>query len=298
MTPRAFRRRGTTAKVPWPLAVMLSLPALVGIIIVFLVPFIGTIRLSFTTWFGVGEAEPVGLRNYDALFSDPTFYSSIRVTVLYTLLSALGIVILATVTAMSVRRGRLATVLRIVWFLPAIAPGTAVAVFWAFALQPVSGAVNGLLGIVGLGDTHAWLASPRDAIYVVIAVTIWAGVAFPFLLIVGAIERVAPEIYEAAQLDGAGATRQAFHITLPLIRPVLAMVTVLELIWNFNSFTTVWAMTKGGPAEATNTLPVRLYVDAFQNFEFGEAAALGVMTSVVLVVIGLVGLRFANRSAV
>ncbi|MBN9618767.1 MAG: sugar ABC transporter permease, partial [Actinobacteria bacterium] len=123
---------------------------------------------------------------------------------------------------------------------------------------------------------------------------IWSGVAFPFLLLVGAIKRIAPDIYEAARLDGASGWRQAWLITLPLIQPVLVMVTLLELIWNFNSFTLIWGMTKGGPAEATSTLPVQLYVDAFQNFDYGQASALGVVTSVVLVAVGVVGLRFAT----
>lgn len=299
MSASPFRRRGKTARVSWPLALLLSLPALAAIVVVFGVPLVETIRLSFTSWPGVGRATPAGTANYRALFADSTFYSSIRVTVLYTLVSATGIVALATVTAMAVRRGRAATLLRIIWFIPAIAPGTAIAVFWAFAVQPLSGAVNGLLGKLGLGNSHTWLASPRYAIYVVIGVTIWAGVAFPFLLMVGAIERISPEIYEAAELDGAVGWRHHWHITLPLIQPVLAMVTVLELIWNFNSFTLVWAMTKGGPADATETLPVRLYLDAFLNYNYGEAAALAVLTSVVLVLIGMVGLRFANsRSAV
>ena len=111
------------------------------------------------------------------------------------------------------------------------------------------------------------------------AVGIWAGVAFPFLIIVGAVARISPELYEAAELDGATGWRQTRHVTLPLIQPVLVMLPMLELIWNFNSFTLIWAMTRGGPVSSTSTLPVRLYTAAFRDFDYGEASAIGVMAS-------------------
>jgi len=288
--PEGGRRNKLTS----PLAVLLSVPAIVGIVVVYLVPFLGTIRLSFSTWPGVGRVAPAGTANYRFLFSDPTFYDSLRITLLFAVVITAGVMILATATAMSVRRGRGSTALRVIWFLPAIAPPTAIAVYWGFSFQPISGAVNGILGKVGLGSGHAWLASLTEARWAVMGVAIWAGVAFPFLVLVGAIARISPSLYEAADLDGAPKWRQAWNVTLPMIQPVLVMITVLELIWNFNSFTFIWAMTRGGPVSSTSTLPVRLYSDAFVHFNFGEASAIGVMASVVLVAAGLIGLRFAN----
>jgi ABC-type sugar transport system permease subunit len=273
---------------------LLSTPAIVGIIVVFLVPLIITVKLSFSSWSGVGPVKPVGTANYRNLLSDSTFYASVRITLLFSVVVTIGIMLLATITAMAVRRGRAAAALAVIWFLPAIAPGVAIAVFWGFAFQPISGAVNAILGKLGLGSSHAWLASPSTARWAVMAVGIWAGVAFPFLIIVGAIARISSEIYEASQIDGASGWRQAWYITVPMIQPVLVTVAVLELIWNFNSFTLIWAMTRGGPVDSTSTLPVRLYTTAFTNFDFGEAAAIGVMASVVLVAAGIIGLRFAN----
>lgn len=293
-TAKLTRRKSKTSKVRWPLVLILSLPAIAGIVLVYLVPFIGTIRTSFGTWNGIGKIQPAGTANYRTLFDDSTFYDSVRITVLFAVVVTVGVMLLATITAMSVRRGRMSTPLRVIWFLPAIAPGTAIAVFWGFAFQPISGAVNGVLGKLGLGSGHAWLASPDQARWAVMAVAIWAGVAFPFLILLGAMARISADTYDAALLDGATGWRSAWHITIPLVQPVLVMLTVLELIWNFNSFTLIWAMTKGGPVASTSTLPVRLYTDAFKDFNFGEASAIGVMASVVLVAAGLIGLRFAN----
>lgn len=276
----------------------LSLPALAGIVLVFLVPLIGTIRLSFSKWSGIGRAEPAGTSNYRKIFSDPTFFGSVRLTLLFAVVVAAGIMIVATLTAVSVRRGRVSALLRVVWFLPAIVPGTAIAVFWGLAFQPISGAVNGVLGRLGLGSNHAWLASPDTARWAVMGVGIWAGVAFPFLIIVGAVARISPELYEAAELDGASGWRQVRYVTLPMIQPVLVMLSVLEVIWNFNSFTLIWAMTKGGPVSSTSTLPVRLYTAAFRDFDYGEASAIGVLASVVLIIAGLIGLRLANSRSI
>jgi ABC-type sugar transport system permease subunit len=275
------------------------MPAIVSIVIVFLVPLVGTVRVSFSKWSGIGPVEPAGTANYRKLFSDPTFFSSVRLTLLFAVVVAFGVMIVATLTAVAARRGRGSAALRVVWFLPAIVPGAAIAVFWGLAFQPISGAVNGVLGKLGLGSNHAWLASPDTARWVVMAVGIWAGAAFPFLIIVGAITRIAPELYEAAELDGATGWRQMRYVTLPMIQPVLVMLTVLEIIWNFNSFTLIWAMTRGGPVSSTSTLPVRLYTAAFRDFDYGEASAIGVLASVVLIAAGLIGLRLANsRSAV
>lgn len=293
-TPRRHGRVKRTSGIGWPLAVAFSLPAAAAIFAVYLVPFIGTIRLSFTEWPGIGDPKPVGLANYRDLLTDPSFYGSVRITILFAVVVTIGVMVLATVTAMAVRQGRLAGMLRVIWFLPAIAPGTAIAVFWSFAFQPISGAVNGLLGLVGLGSSHAWLASPSQARWAVMAVAIWAGVAFPFLILVGAIGRISADLYEAAQLDGAVGWRQAWYVTIPMIQPVLVMLTLLQLIWSFNSFTIIWALTRGGPVESTSVLPVRLYTEAFRDFSFGAASTIGVLSSVVLVVAGLVGLRFVN----
>ena len=270
-----------------------------GIVVVFLVPLLGTIRLSFSKWSGIGTPEPAGTANYRKLFSDPTFFSSVRLTLLFAVVVAVGVMVLATATAVSVRKGRVSAAFRVIWFLPAIVPGAAIAVFWGLAFQPISGAVNGVLGRLGLGSNHAWLASPDTARWAVMAVGIWAGVAFPFLIIVGAVARISPDLYEAAELDGATGWRQTRHVTLPLIQPVLVLLLMLELIWNFNSFTLIWAMTRGGPVSSTSTLPVRLYTAAFRDFDYGEASAIGVMASVVLIAAGLIGMRLANsRSAV
>jgi ABC-type sugar transport system permease subunit len=219
------------------------------------------------------------------------------VTVEFAALSTVGIVVLATLLAAAVSAGvRGSPFYRVVWFLPGIAPVTAVGIFWSQAVAPELGAVNVVLGWLGLGDTHAWLSQTSTAIYPTAGAAIWAGVGFAFILILGATEQIEVSVYEAATIDGARRVRQFFSITLPLIRPVLAITIMLEFIWAANGFTMVWAMTGGGPGDATTTLPVLIYLKAFQFSDYGLASAMAVLSGAVLFLLGLVGLRMSDSA--
>ncbi|MEA5117992.1 MAG: sugar ABC transporter permease, partial [Propionicimonas sp.] len=114
-----------------------------------------------------------------------------------------------------------------------------------------------------------------------------------FLLILGAMEQIDIAVYEAARIDGAGYWAAFWSITVPLIRPVLAITLLLELIWNFNGFTVIWALTQGGPGYATSTLPVLVYRTAFQQIDFGLGSAMAVMGGVILTLVGVAALRLS-----
>ncbi|MEW2396322.1 sugar ABC transporter permease [Streptomyces sp. NPDC046862] len=258
-------------------------------------PLVQSVWLSLTDWSGIGSAHFVGLRNFRAAFSDGSVAHSTLVTVQFAFLTAAGTVVVATLLAVAVSAGaRGSAFYRIVWFLPGIAPVTAVAIFWAQSMAPQQGAVNVVLGWLGLGDTHAWLAGTSTAIYPTIGAAVWAGVGFAFVLILGATEQIDVSLYEAATIDGAGRVRQFVSITLPMIRPVLTVTTMLEVVWAANGFTMVWAMTNGGPGNATTTLPVLIYQQAFQFTNYGLASAMAVLSGVALFVLGLIGLRMST----
>ncbi len=281
------------------LVLLAALPALLLLVGVFAYPIVQTVQLSLSDWRGFGPMDWVGLDNYTDVLSSTAFWNALRTTVVFALAATVCIVATALLLAVAATRGqRFDAAFRAMWFLPAIVPGTAAAVFWSISVQPQSGVINALLGFLGLGSDHAWLASPDTALWVIVGVAAWTSTAFPFLLLAGAIDRVPVEVYEAARIDGAGEWQQFWHFTLPLIRPVLTMVVALQLIWNFNAFTLVWAMTKGGPAGSTTILPVLLYQEGFKNGDFGTAAAMGVISSVLLIALGALTLRrSASRAA-
>ncbi len=281
----------TSAWVPW----VAIAPAVLLILAFFAVPVVQALRISTSDWRGIGAIDFVGLDQYAAVFASEDFYRSLGQTLLFSVASSVGIVTVATLLAAAISRGvRGARVYRVVWFIPAVAPAAAVAVYWQTAFQPAFGTVNYVLGLLGLGNTWAPLAAPATAIYPVILVSIWSGVGFAFILILGAMEQIPVSVYEAAKVDGASPTRQFFSITLPLVRPVLAITATLNLIWAFNNFTTVWGLTKGGPGSATTTLPVLVYKDAFQSGDYAQATAVAVVASAILLVLGLVAMNITR----
>jgi ABC-type sugar transport system permease subunit len=182
-------------------------------------PIIDLVRTSLSQWSGIGQPTFIGLENYLAIFSDEAVGSALLRSVTLGVGASVGISAIATVLAALVSGGiRGSSLYRIIWFLPAIAPPSAVAVFWALSVQPRSGAVNAFLGSIGLGDTHALLADPATAMGVIIGVAIWQGVGFAFLVILGAIEDVPVAVYEAASIDGCSpGAGKAW--TLPVGRP-------------------------------------------------------------------------------
>jgi len=274
-------------------------PAAVMLLAFFGAPLVQLARTSLSTWIGIGDMTFTGLDNYREVLASEDFYHSLLASVTLGVGTAVGITVIAVVLAALVSSSmRGSNVYRVLWFLPAIAPPAAVAVFWGLSFQPRTGLLNSILGGLGLGDSHAWLASPRQALYAVMAVAIWQGVGFAFLILLGAVEEVPVSVYEAAALDGASSTRVFFAMTLPMIRPVLSMVALLEVIWAFNAFTLVWALTTGGPGDSTAILPVLVYKEAFQFGNFGPAAAISVLGGAVLLVLGVLGQRLGGQKAV
>lgn len=289
---RLLPRTAGTNFIPVALGI---LPALLLLLAFVGLPIIGAIRLSFSKWAGIGPVRWIGLSNYIEILSDPQTLRTLWTTTWYAAASATLIVVLALFLAAAVSgRVRGSVFYRIVWFLPGIAPAAAAAIFWANAFQPNTGAINVILGAIGLGASHAWLATSSTALLPVIVVTVWGGVGFAFLILLGAIEQIEGSLYEASTIDGATKFQQFRFITLPMVRPTMVILWLLEFIWAFNGFTIVWAMTRGGPGNATATLPVVIYKEAFQFTHFGPATALAVVGGVFLLSVGLIALRIGR----
>ena len=271
------------------------IPVFVLLFVFLALPMINSIKLSFSRWGGLGPLEAVGVNNYKFLFTDPQMRYSSRITIFYAFTVAFFVVAIGTLLAAAVSanvRGHKA--MKLIWFFPGIAPPTAVAIFWSSGFQPESGVVNILLGKIGLGNNHAWLASSDTALYPVIFVGVWSAVGFAFLVILGAVEQIPVSLREAALVDGANMRQQFTKITLPLIRPILMTIFTLEIIWTFNGFTVVWAMTNGGPSDSTSILPILAYKEAFRYGRFGTAAAMAVITGIFLMVVGTIGIRLSR----
>jgi ABC-type sugar transport system permease subunit len=277
-----------------PRALLIS-PAFLAIFVVLIIPLAATIWLSFTSWQGVGTPQFIGLGNYRSMISSGDFFSMLWRTLTFAGVASVGAVILGIALAELIRTGtKGGSVFAALWFIPVVTPVTAVGIFFSNAMTPLTGGLNVALGDLGLGNTHNWLFDPHMAIFALSGVWIWIEAGFVFVISLSAMRAVPPELYESARIDGARALRNFRSITMPLIWPVVGMVFLLQLVYTFNGFVLIWSMTMGGPGNATETLPVEIYRQAFLNGAFGYASAIGVGGGFVLAVITLLVLRLTR----
>lgn len=281
-----------------PLSVGLgTVPALLLIGLFLGVPAILALRLSMSRWSGYGSPEFVGFKNYVEAFASNGFWGTVLLTIWFAAICSILTTIVAILLASAVnQKVKGHGFYKVIWFLPGLAPGAAVGIFWANSFLPDQGVFNIIRGWFGLSTDTALLSDPSTAFGPIIFVSVWASVGFSFLILLGAMQQIPRNLYEASRLDGATPRDQLWTITLPLVRPTVGVLLILAFIGSFNNFTTIWAMTRGGPGDATSILPVQVYVQAFQFTNFGPAAALAVIGSVFLIVVGGLGLRLSRSS--
>jgi raffinose/stachyose/melibiose transport system permease protein len=261
-------------------------------------PFAASIWLSFHKWSGIGDPRYVGLRNYSRLLHDEIFWTSFRNTVamivaMVLIPTALGLLLAAVLFDAVGRRfhPRVAGGLRAVFYLPQVLPVVVAGIVWGWILRP-DGAANGILEAVGLGSLgHDWLGSPSTALGAVMFVMIWVQIGYPVVVFMAALSRVDPELYEAAELDGAGWLRRFQHITVPQIRPETFVVTLTCTIAALKVFGPVYALTRGGPDNATIVPSYFAYSTFFKKLDVGYGSAIATVLTLIIVVISIVFIR-------
>jgi multiple sugar transport system permease protein len=181
------------------------------------------------------------------------------------------------------------SVYRVIYFVPVVAPTVAVAILWAWIYEPDFGVLNFALSLVGI-EGPSWLGSSQWAMFAVIIMAIWQGLGYNIVIFLAGLQSISPDLYEAAAIDGATGFTKFWNITLPLLSPVTFYVLVLSVIGAFQVFTAPFVMTAGGPANATLTVVMQLYREAFQFQRMGLASALAYVLFVIIVGLTLVNL--------
>jgi multiple sugar transport system permease protein len=283
-----------------PAALLLALPALAGLVLFVVVPFLVALGASLTDLRLGSPLEPrfVGLEQYRRLLEDP----GIRRALWNNAVFAAVVVPLQTALALALAlllnlplRGRV--LFRTVFFLPVVFPLSLVSVVWVLLYAPgPDGLLNAALETLTLGawEPRDFLRDPALALPAVMATSIWQGAGFQMVILLAALQAIPAHLYEAAAVDGAGAWRRFWHVTLPQLRPALAFVALVTAILSFRLFDQVRIMTRGGPEDATTTLMLEAVEAAFDR----QQVALGSAVTVVLflAVVSLVGVhRLAVR---
>ena len=265
-------------------------PWLVGFILFTAGPMLISLWTSFTDWDLLTDPQWVGLENYRSLATDPTFIQSIKVTLAYTAayvpLDLVGGLLLALLVRPRLRG---IGIYRTIFYLPTVFSGVAFVVVWLWMLNPNGGLINLVLRWFGIEGLR-WLLDPKYALWSLVMMSFW-GWGRSMALYLGGMQSIPGELYEAAAMDGAGSFRQFFKITLPLLSPIIFFNLVLSIISTFQSFTSAFVATNGGPLDSTLFLVLYIYRQAFEYFHMGYAAALAWVLFAIILVLTLVLLR-------
>ena len=262
-----------------------ALPAVLFILVFMAWPIFESLRMSFFKWDGLTPAEFIGLDNYTKLLlDDPVFALAVRNTFLFSLLSVLGIVGMGFFLALAVeRRVPGWKTFKVVWFLPVMLSQTVVSILWVKFFDPTQGIVNSLLRTIGLGSlTAEWLSDPSVVMYSVAFVSVWQYSGYAMLLLLAAMEGIAPEIHDAATIDGVGGIRRIVSIIFPIIKSVFSVVVMLITMGSLKTFDTIYVLTGGGPGDASIVLSLHLYKNAFKYYSFGYASAVSTIMFIIL----------------
>lgn len=239
----------------------------------------------------------VGLDNYAEALGDPDVWSSLGNTVWFTLLSTAPLVLAGLVMALLAHHLRVVQWLwRLSWFAPFLLPSGVVGLLWLWMIYPSDfGLADLLLGSLGLDPGIGWLTDTRYAMLSIVLTTVWWTVGFNFLLYLAALQAIPQHLYEAAELDGAGAWHRLRHITVPMLGRTTGVVVILQLLASLKIFDQVYIMTGGGPDESTRPILQYVYEAGFTGYRIGYASAVSYVFFALIVVVSLVHLRMTRR---
>jgi multiple sugar transport system permease protein len=260
------------------------------IVYVFVMSLFRTNKLSQLTKF-------VGFKNYAERLTDPEFWGvllrSLNWTVIAVVVKFLMGMLIAILLNMKFPGRKIARMLFIIPWASSVPIST---LLWQWVYHPEFGLLNHTLKITGLwANPPMWLGRPTSAFIACIWVDIWAGIPFFALVFLAGMQAVPTELYESANMDGAGAGRRFFSITLAGLRELILITTLLSAIWTFNDFNVIYILTRGGPANATNILTTSVYMSAFVFLKFDSAAVQAVLTFAILTIVSVIYARFYFR---
>lgn len=274
------------------------LPAFLLYAVFMIYPFLQAIYFAFTDWNGAtAEKNFVGFDNFRALFDDDLLWTSLGHTLIWVVVGTVGPMVIGLLLAMLLwRRPKGFTLFRTAFFMPQVLSSVVIAIVWGWIYNPIFGILNQSLDRVGLESvSRGWLGDPDFALYAVLVAAIWAETGFVFVVFLAGLQNVSKDLLEAATLDGAGAWRRFRDVTVPQLANVVTVVTALLLIGGFSAFDIVFAMTGGGPNNATQLIATYTYDEAFARNRVGYASTLSLVITVISLVASIVYIRLRER---
>ena len=280
------------------------LPGFVLLTGVVLVPLVWNVYLSFTRYRGIRPPKWIGLENWTRLLSDEKFWTSFgnsvaMIVAMVVIPTLVGLVLAAMLFDLIGKKfgGGVASFLRATYYLPQILPAVIAAIVIGWILRPENGALNVILKAVGLGALqHNWLGSPDTALPSIMVIMVWVQLGYPVVIFMAALQRVNPELYEAAELDGANWFQRFRWITVSIIRPEIFVVTLTCTIAALKVFGPIYTLTRGGPGTSTIVPSYYSYSEFFQTQQVGYGATISTALTVLIVIVSFLFIAAQNRA--
>lgn len=268
------------------------LPNIIGFAIFTFIPVFMSLIISFSDWDGFSGMNFIGISNYINLFTDKVFLVSLFNTLVYTLGSVPFIILFALLVAVALNQGlKGVKFFRAAFFIPHVTAALAIAAVWQLLYHPTAGPINNVLMSLGVDNPPLWLSSTSYAMIAVIIMTVWKRTGYFMIMFLAGLQGIPQVLYEAADIDGASGFRKFIHITVPMLSPVTFFSTIMAIIQSFKVFTEIYALTEGGPGYATNVLVYNIYIEAFDNFNFGYASAQSYILFIIILAVTLIQFR-------
>lgn len=277
---------------------LLVLPALIVVGTLLIYPIFSSLYYSLTTKHLIKATyDFVGIDNYTQVLTDPDFFKAFLTSILWTVMSLLGQIIVGFTAALALNRvNRLKGVYRILMIIPWAFPSIVIALAWKWILNGVSGFLPNLLYEMGLASELPQFLSDSALVFgTLIFINIWFGAPMIMVNVLSALQTIPQDQYEAAQIDGASKLQQFMYITVPHIKVVVGLLVVLRTIWVFNNFDIIYLITGGGPANATTTVPIYAYNMGWGTKLLGRSSAVTVLLLAFLLIICFVYFKIIGK---
>jgi len=261
----------------------------------FLLPAITILPMSLTSWNILGTPKFVGLNNYLRMFKDQYFWKATFNTFEYTVLVTIGLTLLALLLAILLNqklKGRV--IARVFVLMPYVISSAAAGIVWKWIYNQNFGIINSYLTQLGLSP-QPFLTDTTQAMLAIVFMNLWWSVGFNTIIYLAALQGIPQELYQAADVDGANAWQLFRYITIPSLKPITLYVTVLCFANSFQMFDEAYIMTQGGPVGSTTTLVLKMYNMAFQNFRFGDAAAISMVIVLFILAVTVIQFKVGNQ---
>lgn len=283
----------------WITGMLFILPGFLGFLVFVFIPFVLSFFLSFTDWNflqGIQAIEFNGIDNYLRLFEDEWFLNSFWNNISFTLVTVPLLIILGLIMAVIIDRYiKFGGLVKILVFIPYICSVVAIATVWMMLFEPTMGPINQLLTSLGVENPPGWLTSFNWSLPSIMIVYIWQQLGYFIVVFTSGLKTIPEEVYEAADMDGAGPIRKFISITTPMMAPTIFFLSTMGIIGTFKVFDHVSVMTQGGPGSSSSVMAYYIYRSAFQNFETGYSNTLAWALFGVIFIVTIIGQRMQKR---